>query len=82
MRNKDAWAVAKVRKRKEPRLFPTIIGVEVVSLPGNSIYLERKDVDVHNKTLMARLASEHGSKAVIVKGRFEHVSFIRQSQGS
>lgn len=77
MRKDDEWAVAKVRKRREPKLFPTIIGVEVVSLPGNTVYLERKDVEVHNKTMMARLASEHGSKAVVVKGRFEHVSFVK-----
>jgi hypothetical protein len=77
MRNDYDWAVAKVRKRREPRLFPTILGVEVISLPRNSVYLERKDVDVHNKTMMARLASDYGGKAVIVRGRFEHVSFIK-----
>jgi hypothetical protein len=77
LRNADEWAVAKVRKKKEPKLFPTILGVDVVSLPDGSIYLERKDIDVHNKTMMARLASEHEGKAVIVKGRFEHVSFIK-----
>lgn len=76
MRNGDEWAVAKVRKKREPKLFPKIMGVNVLSLPENTVYLERKDVDVHNKTLMARLASDHKGKAIIVKGRFEHVSFI------
>jgi hypothetical protein len=76
LNNDNEWAVAKVRKRKEPRLFPTIIGINVLSLPENTVYIERKDVDVHNKTLMAGLASSHEGKAVIVKGRFEHVSFI------
>lgn len=76
LNNGKDWAVTKIRKKRTPKLFPKIVGVEVLSLPKNTVYREREDVDVHNKTLMARVASDHNDKAVVVKGRFEHISFI------
>jgi len=76
LRKGNEWAVVKVKKKREPRLFPKIVGIEVLSLPKKTVFCERKDIDVHNKTLMARVASSHKDKAVVVKGRFEHISFI------
>lgn len=76
LRKDNEWAVVKVRKKREPRLFPMIVGIEVLSLPEDTVFCKRKDIDVHNKTLMARVASSHKDKAVVVKGRFEHMSFI------
>ena len=76
LHGEDGWAVAKVRKRRSPTLFCKVLGAEVISLPDNTVYCEKDDVDVHNKTMMARVAAQHEGKAVVVKGRFEHVSFI------
>ena len=77
LNNGSDRAVVKVRKTDTPQLFQRVLGVIVVSLPGNTVYCEDDSVDVHNKTMMARLASRHGNKAVVVKGRFEHISFIK-----
>jgi hypothetical protein len=76
LRNGDQWAVVKIRKKRRAKLFPKILGLEILSLPEDTAYCENSDVDVHNRTLMARLASEHGKKALVVQGRFEHISFI------
>jgi hypothetical protein len=72
----DDWAIVKINKKREAKLFPRIVGIKVLALPEDTAFEEREDIDVHNRTLMGRVASSRKEKAVVVKGRFGHVSFI------
>ncbi|OGO30176.1 MAG: hypothetical protein A2Z29_07790 [Chloroflexi bacterium RBG_16_56_11] len=70
------WMVLKVEKVLEQGLFRKIEGVEIISMPGDTGYVEKPEVDVNNPSLMVRMAEQVGKDALVVKGKFEHISFV------
>ncbi len=80
LNNEDEWAIVQIEKDRESDLFGTITNVEVLSLPQSTIYYEDSEINVLSPTMMAEKAEELGCKTLIVKGKFEHVSFINNEE--
>lgn len=78
--NGGDWAVVKVQKAKTTDLFAKIEDVEVISLPDSTRYIEDDSINVLSPTRMTEKAKELGCETLIVKGEFEHVSFIHKEK--
>lgn len=78
LNNDDDWAVVRIEKDQGDGLFGTITEIEVISLPGSTMFCEDGRINVLNPTLMAEKADTLGCETLIVKGKFEHVSFIHK----
>jgi hypothetical protein len=78
VRGRDGVALLEVEKASEEPLFSPITDVEVLAGPEESAWLTRPGVDVGVPTQICReaLAGAPDARCVIVKGRYEHVSFI------
>ena len=76
LNNRNAWSVVRVEKTPRRGLFWKVTGVEIISKPEDTIYLEDTTIDVLNKNMMVQVADENPDKVVVVKGAFEHVSFV------
>ncbi|MGQ9582343.1 MAG: DUF7714 family protein [Thermoplasmatota archaeon] len=70
------WAIVEVGKRRGLELLREIVSVRVLSLPAQTGFVRAPDCDVHNPHSMARIAVASEKEAVVVLGKFEHVSFI------
>lgn len=77
LNNDDDWAVIRIGKTPARGLFWVVSSVEILSLPNDTIYRVDPTVDVLNKNAMGQVANANPSKLIIVKGTFEHVSFIK-----
>jgi len=77
LNNDNTWAVIRVGKTPARGLFWVVNSIEILSLPNDTIYLVDPIVDVMNKNAMGQVANANPGKLVIVKGIFEHVSFIK-----
>lgn len=71
------YAVLKIHKTMGEGLFGRVTDYEIVSLPEDTVYAERPDTDVLNLPALASLQAEFPGKAVVVKGLFSHISFIK-----
>ena len=80
LKNGDEWAVVRIIKSPSAELFNSIEEVQIVSLPSTTTYHEDSSVDVLSPTKMAEKAEKLGAKTLIVKGKFEHVSFIHEEE--
>ena len=78
LNNGEEWAVVRIEKDQEEEIFGTIINVDVLSLPHSTMYYEDNELNVLSPTMMAEKANEMGCETLIVKGKFEHVSFIHK----
>ena len=76
LNNKDYWAVVSIQRPQPDSLFSKIEGIEVISLPESTKYDEDPEIDVLSPTSMWQKAEEMGAKTLVIKGKFEHVSFI------
>jgi hypothetical protein len=76
--NGEDWAVVSVKKGPGARLLVPIEDVEVLSLPGETVYVEDPSVDTTNPTAMYGVSRTFGDhvKAVVVQGEFNHMSFV------
>jgi hypothetical protein len=74
----DGIALLEVAKASKAPLFSPVISVEVLAGPAESAELTSPETDVGVPTQLCREALAHaaGARCVIVKGRYEHVSFI------
>ena len=77
LRNGDEYAVVRLFKSDEPGLFRKVDGYEIVSLPEETVYVEEPDMDVLNTPALARLQSRYPGNAVVVRGMFSHINFIK-----
>lgn len=73
----EEHAVIRLRKSPDGDLFRRVTGYDVVSLPEDTVFVERPDMDVLNVPSLARLQQEFPGKAVVVRGLFSHVSFVK-----
>jgi hypothetical protein len=73
----DTALIAVTKAASEP-LFSPITGVEVLAGPGECAFVHDPDADTAIPSDLARVAREQapGVRAVVVRGRYEHVSFI------
>jgi len=72
-----ATAVLRVEKESTGPLFSPIVDVEVLAGPDECAYVEDPLTDTAVPSELARVAAGvAGARAVVVKGRYEHVSFI------
>ncbi|UCF08846.1 MAG: hypothetical protein JSW28_03915 [Thermoplasmata archaeon] len=80
LKNGDDWAVVGIRKASTEDLFSEIEEMEIISLPENTKYVEDSSINVLSPTMMAEKADALGTKTLVVKGKFEHVSFIHEEE--
>ncbi len=78
LHNGPDWAILRVAKAREQALFSKIDKIEIVSLLPDTMYVENPEADVQNPSDMVRMAEEMGKEALIVKGKFEHISFVHR----
>ena len=70
-------ALAEVTKSADTRLFEPIVEVRLLAGPDETVLLERPDLDTAVPSQLARAAAEAPSaRCVVVRGRYEHVSFV------
>ncbi len=82
LNNGPDWAVVKVDKARGQELFRKIEKLEIISTPADTVFLENPEVDVQNPSVMVRMAEETGKNALVVKGKFEHVSFVHRERAT
>jgi hypothetical protein len=77
VRNGDATALVGVEPSDPEPLFSPAASVEVLALPDETTYLRRPDIDTGVPSQLAKVASgQRGMRAVVVEGRYSHVSFL------
>ena len=74
--NDADWAVIKIERAENQGLFKTIKEVQIISLPKETAFVEDPTVDVLNPSAMVKVAEEERKETIVVKGKFEHVSFV------
>lgn len=72
------YAVVELKKTKRRTLFNDITSVKIISLPKDTTFIEDPEVDVLSKPLLADRASKSKKETVIVRGLFEHISFVHK----
>jgi hypothetical protein len=74
----DGTAVIAVQKESEEPLFSPITGMQLLAGPDECAYVTDGGVDTAVPSALARAALRHapGKRAVVVQGRYSHVSFI------
>lgn len=78
--NKDDRAVVKVKRSQSEELFSQIEDVDIISLPDSTKYLEDPLINVLSPTQMAETALKQKAETLVVKGMFEHISFIHNEE--
>ena len=77
LRNGDDYAVVELLKAPGNGLFRKVVGYRIVSLPGDTMFLDLPDLDVLNTPALAAVQAEHPGKAVVVRGMFSHINYIK-----
>ncbi|MBC7107531.1 MAG: hypothetical protein H5T41_01865 [Methanomassiliicoccales archaeon] len=77
LRNRNDSAVISVEKEDGNELFRNIKSFEILSLPDETVFVEDRTIDVINRTQMAKLSQKYKGKLVVVRGMFNHVSFVK-----
>ena len=77
LRHGDDTATVRVIKQRGKDLFRPITGLEIISLPADTVYIHDEDVDVLNMSQLARLVRKNDGRTVVVSGMFSHVSFLK-----
>lgn len=76
-RNGEATALVGVEPADPEPLFSPAASVEVLALPAETAYLRLPDVDTGVPSQLAKVAAGRpGTRAVVVQGRYSHVSFL------
>ena len=77
VRNGDDTALVGVEPTDPEPLFSPAASVAVLALPAETVDLRRPDIDTGVPSQLAKVAVEHPSaRAVVVEGRYAHVSFL------
>ncbi len=77
LRNGDDYAVVELLKAPGNGLFRKVVGYRIVSLPGDTVFLDLPDLDVLNTPALAAVQAEYPGKAVVVRGMFSHINYIK-----
>jgi hypothetical protein len=73
-------ATVKIKKTSRDDIFSQIEDIEIISLPDTTKYLEDPNINVLSPTQMAEAAEKLGAETLIIKGMFEHISFIHKEK--
>jgi hypothetical protein len=77
VRNGAGSALVAVEPREARPLFSPAATVDVLALPHETVDVRRPEVDTGVPSQLAKVAAEHpGARAVVVEGRYSHVSFL------
>lgn len=77
VRNGGATALVGVEPTDPEPLFSPAASVAVLALPDDTVDVHHPDVDPGVPSQLAKVAVEHpGARAVVVEGRYSHVSFL------
>ena len=76
LRNGEELAVTKVLKQGSDGLFRRVSGVEIVSLPEDTVFLRDPSVDVLNLPALASVQERYPGKTVVVEGMFSYINFV------
>jgi hypothetical protein len=78
VRHRQATALVQVTKSSDELLFSPITEVQVLAGPDECAYVHEPDADTAVPSALAEVARRRapGTRAVVVQGRYEHVSFI------
>jgi hypothetical protein len=77
VRNRDDTALVGVAPTDPEPLFSPAASVDVLALPAETVHVRRPDIDTGVPSQLAKIAVEHpGARAVVVEGRYAHVSFL------
>lgn len=74
--NSDDWSVVQVSKKSTKALFQLIESVKIVSLPERTRFVNESELEVLDMGNLLTVQSRHPGKLVLIKGRFEHISFV------
>ncbi len=77
LRNGDSYAAVRLTKEPGTGLFRKVVGFEILSLPKDTVYVEEPGLDVLNLPALANLQMRHPGKAVVVRGMFSHINYIK-----
>ncbi|HEY2207576.1 MAG TPA: hypothetical protein VGH99_24250 [Pseudonocardia sp.] len=71
-------ALVRVTRASDAELFSPVVAVELLAGPADCAYVVDPDADTGVPSALAEVAREHapGVAAVVVQGRYAHVSFI------
>jgi hypothetical protein len=74
----ERTSVLRVAKASETELFSPLVEMDVLAGPQECVFLHRPDVDTAIPSALAEVAAADapGARAVVVRGRYEHVNFI------
>jgi hypothetical protein len=78
--NHEDRAIVHIKKASSEDLFSKIEGIEIISLSDSTKYLEDPSINVLSPTQMAEAAERIGAKTLVIKGMFEHISFIHKEE--
>ncbi len=78
LRKGEEHAVIALRKRKGKGLFLPVEDIEVISLPEDTVFIKRPELDVINPSALLRLSLEYPGKTVVVEGLFNHLNFVHE----
>jgi hypothetical protein len=77
VRNGDDTALVGVEPTDAAPLFSPAAAVAVLALPADTVDVHRPEIDPGVPSQLAKVAMEHpGTRAVVVEGRYSHVSFL------
>jgi hypothetical protein len=77
VRNGEDTALVAVEPTDPVALFSSAAYVEVLSLPSETVDVRRPHLDTGVPSQLAKVAVEHpDARAVVVEGRYSHVSFL------
>ncbi len=72
----DTWAVAEIGKDAVNSVLQPVSSVNIVSLPGETSFMDEPFLDVLSASEMGRLRESVGTRCLIVRGKSEHISFF------
>ena len=76
LRNGGDLAVIRVVKEGSEDLFKKVARVEIVSLPGDTIFIKDHEVDILNVPALAAVQERYPGKTVVVEGMFSYINFV------
>ena len=79
LRNGDEHCVLGVRSTASG-VMNDVDDIDVISLPDETVWVEDAEIDVLSPTQLVRIALQHPGKTVVVKGAFDHVSFVNDPE--
>lgn len=77
LNNGGDYAVVGVKKEPGVGLFQKVTEFEILALPYETDFVDDPTVDVLNMPALASIQLEHPGRAVVIRGMFSHVVFIR-----